>query len=236
MRKVNMPSISAAIGVVTIVAGLWVFALGPGWSGAATARYLHQIHVEEDAFLNYDFQSEDHASDNVDWAVSLIFWNNSSIDSIKEDLHFWFPSSGDPMHAYLNNGAGWNWDTDSGIKEHYCTVVGDNVHFRIYGPPADHLYNRRWGFYNIATDHIDHNECNYIDKWSGESEKAEGIIARVFGEYMGEQTVKRDWAYLENLQLPEQEGDHHWENDGFATKLRMPGIDMRKVEEEGGAT
>ena len=189
--------------------------------------------MEEDAFLNYDFTSQEHSRHHVDWAISLLFWNDSSVDSVKDALDNWFGETGDPMNAYINNGAGWKWDTDKGRKEDKCRPIGDSVHYRIYGPHADRFYNERWGFYNIASVHIDHNECNFIDKWSGESEKAEGIVASAFAIDFGANSVREDRVNFENIQKTEVEGDHHWENDAFATKLKMP---ARKYEGGGGAT
>jgi hypothetical protein len=221
--------------VVTTVAAIASFgllALSPEGHGAE-AHHLVQTHIEEDAFLNYDFTSMDHSSHHVDWAISLLFWNNSSVNGVKDALDDQFHPTGSTMNAYLNNGAGWHWDTDKGRKEVQCIAVGDSVHYRIYGPPSDHFYNERWGFFNIASVHIDHNECNFIDKWSGESEKAEGIVADVFASTYDSSFVKEDWVNFENIQKTEVEGDHHWENDAFGTKLKMP---ARNYEGGGGAS
>lgn len=229
--RVGTPSIRDAIRVVCVLAVLLsaILLLVAGGVKGATAHHLVQIKSDDDAFLNYDFLEEDHSAKKVDWAIDLLFWNNSNVNSVGDALGPWFFWTGSPMHAYFNNGAGWKWDSNKGRKEFLCTAVGDNVHFRIYGPPSDRFYNQRWGFYNIASAHIDHNECAEVpwigvsvDKWSGESEVAESIVARVFRFVFGEDAVREDVLNFENFQKHENEGSHHWENDAFATKLKMP--------------
>ena len=190
----------------------------------ATAHHLVQIHAEEDSFLNYDFESKDHSRHNVDWAIDLLFWNDSSVNTVKTIMSSIFPASGGPMYAYFDNGGGWTWDSDKGAKEQVGSVFGDVTHFRVYGPSAhDHLFNVRWGFYNVASAHIDHNEVNFVDRWSGESEKAEHIIASDWKYLLGRRSVFEDHNNFESFQSDsESTAHHHWENDAYASKLRVP--------------
>ncbi len=222
-RTFKRAKLVLGLGTVGVLGLAWLLSPTSEVRGA-TAHHLVQIHSEEDSFLNYDFESENHSRHNVDWAIDLLFWNDSSVNTVKRILEGPFPSLGGPMYAYFDNGGGWKWDTDKGAKEQLFSNFGDVTHFRIYGPPGhDHFFNVHWGFYNIASAHIDHNEVNVIDKWSGESEKAEHIIDSDWRYLLGRRSVFEDHNNFENFQSEsESTGGHHWENNAYASKLRVP--------------
>lgn len=197
---------------------------------------LSQIQSRDTAFLNYDFTEEDHSRHKVDWPVDLVFWNLSSVARIRRVLQYDFPAEGDAMYGYVNNAHGWRWNSNKGLKTHWLEPFGDAYHFRIYSPPRfaphsddrqparERMFNYRWGFYNIATAHIDHDE-GFFGQWSGNSEKAEKTIARVWGlRTAGNGSVARDWIPMDNFEEPHTEGDHHWRNNGMASKLRVPSL------------
>ena len=187
---------------------------------AATAEHLGILRVGSDEFYNYDYSSEENSKENVDWAIDMLFYNDSSVNKVKKDLETWLPSSGSSAYAYYVTPSEWQWDADKGKKESLCTSIGDNVHYRIYGPSGtDRFYNLRWGFFNIASTHIDHNECNVVDKWSGESEKAEGIVASDARNAFGRRHVKEDAINFHNPEKHYNEGSHHWEGNGYATMV-----------------
>jgi hypothetical protein len=204
-----------------------------GTGRSATATSLKQVPIAEDAFLNYDFLSEDHSRYNVDWPISLLFWNNAHVDSIKETLDLFFLHRGSGMHAYVNNGAGWKWDIDSGRKTNICPVGGSAIHYRIYAPPSDAFYNLQWGFYVIGSVHFDSHECNPLQAvpgpvgdilvpWFGKSEVAEKQVAKMFEWLVGPHAASEDALWFRNFEQARKQGDHRWLNDGYATKLRMP--------------
>lgn len=188
------------------------------WADAATAEHLGILRVGSDEFYNYDYTSEENNAENVDWAIDMLFYNDSSVNKVKKDLGTWFYPSGSTAYAYFVTPKEWQWDGDKGKKESSCTFIGDNVHYRIYGPKGtDRFYNLKWGFYNIASTHIDHNECNVVDKWSGASEKAEGIVASDSRRAFGRRHVKEDAINFHNPEKHYNEGSHHWEGNGYAT-------------------
>lgn len=187
-------------------------------ANAATAEHLGILRIGSDEFFNYDYSSEENSGENVDWAIDMLFYNNSRVNKVKKDLETWFYPAGSTAYAYFVTPEGWQWDGDKGKKESSCTFIGDNVHYRIYGPKgSDRFYNLKWGFYNIASTHIDHNECNAVDKWSGASEKAEAIVASDSRRAFGRRHVKEDAINFHNPEKHYNEGSHHWEGDGYAT-------------------
>lgn len=214
--------------IVLLASAAYLIHVNTGHS--ATAHNLSQIPIAEDAFLNYDFTEEDHSRRKVDWAISLLFWNNASVNGVKNALDPIFGwETGGPMHAYVNNGDGWQWDVDSGRKTARCPSFGEAIHYRIYAPPSDAFYNQNWGYYTIASIHIDNNECNVFGTWFGNSEKAEHKLAKAFEIGFGPASVREDALLFRNFQRKEKEGEHHWENDGHATKLRMPAYEGKII-------
>lgn len=213
-------------------AGALVLAIVAGGASGATACNnekphpctFGQVHAEEDAFLNYDFSEENHSRHKVDWAIDLLFWNKSSVDNVKQILENSFPEQGNPAYSYLNNGFEWLWDEDSGAKTLFWNPLGDAYHFRIYASPyTDRFFNIRWGFYNIASAHIDHDE-GLPWGWSGENEKAENLIAATWLQIVGARSVFHSWIPFQNYEEPHVEPEHHWWNNGKATKLRVPDL------------
>jgi hypothetical protein len=205
--------------------------LGPA-IGAKT-EHLAQIHTKLDAFLNYDFAGENHARDNVDWPITIIFWNGAtSIDKIKELLSVGFDQTGSRAYAYLNNGAGWEWDGDRGRKQALCSFNAESAHYRVYAPSGqDYFFNTAWGYYAIASTHIDHDECggttNGGETWSGLSSRAEGWVDseaehRELAHELPPGSVKRNVLELGNAETERFEGSHHWKNDGKASTIKIP--------------
>lgn len=212
-----------------LAVAIWALALalavGPAFNRAdgASTEKLRQIHIKNDAFLNFDFTEENHAKNKVDWPITVVFWNGAtSIDKVKGILGKRFDKEGSRLRAYLNNGAGWQWDGDRGRKEDQCSI-GDSAHYRIYAPSGqDYFFNSAWGFYAIASTHLDHNECAVVDKWSGLSTKAERFVASEAENILGKKDVHRNVLPFGNAELEHVEGDHHWKNEGDATTIKIP--------------
>lgn len=203
-------------------------------SHCVSDQRLQVIHVKEDAFWNYDFESEDVDRCNVDWPVNLIFHGNAEIDRVKRDMLLYAGYScvsrgdcGKQFHARMSDGVDMSWDADAGIKAGLCG--GDATHLRLYAAGEtdipdghDRMFNLRWGFYILGTSHIDHADCWPVGRWSGRSERAEGNIARAVRPiwHVGSRRapVREDAVNLANRTLPcRQAGPHILCSDGRAT-------------------
>jgi hypothetical protein len=235
--------------LVAIVATAAVVAPTANIAHAATARSgnLRPMYIREDGFLNYDFGSESHRRRNVDWAVSLIFWNNASIEGVKNSgIGPLYDQSGDPEHAFLSEsrGYGWAWDDDKGRKTTKCpgapTQPSTSRHYRIYadnpGLPdpylpadrqADSLYNLDWGYWVFGTIHLDVNECPPSGPAQfGWSETQENQLVRDWRDRTGWPAIN-DWKFFYNYEPFRVEhfdsGDHVWENNGSASAFYVGG-------------
>lgn len=196
---------------------------------AATARQgnLQVIKSKEDAFYNYDFNSRTVSRNNVDWPVTLLFWNNAEIDKVKSAFRVAFPFSGSQKYARLDDGPGdGEWDSDGGRKTILCSnpVQGSNSrHFRIYATSNDdRMYNTTWGFYVFGTTHIDHNECYPPDRYFGYSEDSEKYVTLFARDIYGPSRVNADSLNFGNQEPFRREGNHIWSNDGLATTVKVP--------------
>lgn len=212
------------LGVIVCALALSL-AIAPAFNHAdgASTENLKQVHSKLDAFLNYDFTEEDHSQNKVDWPITVLFWNGAThVDDVKFLFRDRFHARGSPMNSYLNNGAGWQWDSDKGRKENKCSI-GDSAHYRIYAPSGqDYFFNKAWGFYAIASTHFDHNECLGINEWFGLSTKAEARLADEAENILGNRDVRRNALPFGNAEPERIQGDHHWRNEGNATTIKIP--------------
>jgi hypothetical protein len=190
--------------------------LGGSAARSASTSHLTLLYVNEDSFRNYDFLSQTVSASNVDWPVTLLFYNNANVNKAK--IFAW---TGSTMYGRMNDGTGYVWDSDKGSKDSLCPIVGDAHHYRVYAPPTtDRLYNVTWGYWVFATSHIDHNECGF-GSYSGYPDRTEDYVATQFAN-AGYQ-VERNWASFSNPEPYRVEGgDHIWSNDGYATRIRIP--------------
>lgn len=192
---------------------------------AATASSLYDIGIREDHFYNYDFNGEVASAGNVDWAISLVFYNNAEIDKVKNALNPYLPySNNGEKDAVVNDGGGYRYDGDRGRKVSPCPPTGWFQHYRVYADGDDRLYNLDYGYWIIGSTHFDYNDgCSGAQH--GYSETAEDWVAywsglvwpgRVFGDY----------GYLYNYEgyrVETSEGRPHiWENNGYATYVSVP--------------
>ncbi len=108
------------------------------------------INMGEDSFYNWDFHTQPtsfdcpSACDKVDWPVSMLFWDDALINTVKVGLLDAIGGQSGASHsanyARLNDGSGWVWDGDGGIKnDNSCPSVG--YHMRLYADGDDRLYN-----------------------------------------------------------------------------------------------
>jgi len=206
--------------LIAVCLGAIVFATS---AGASTSGPIHTKSIREDSFKNYDFSNMIESRSHADWGIDMIFFGNANINKVKRKLSPVLPASGSPMYARLNNnGSGWTWDRDSGIKSNPCPTPGAYAdHMRLYAPSnTDYFWSSGWGSYVIASTHEDHHEC-WFTRWSGESERAEHQIAQDWlGMYGG--NVQWSTFRMENRMEtgnggPIIQGNHHWRQDGKAT-------------------
>jgi hypothetical protein len=220
-----------ALGVALILIGLscaMVFTpRGEGWK----TDHLHQIPRKNGEFLNYDFESKNRSAENVDWAVSLLFHNAATTRRIIYDLrnHRYLKSSGSPIYGFVTDGSAypgtgkrWHWRGNRGVKDEFCSVIGDNLHMRTYAPnnSLGSIVSERWGFAVIGTVHYDHNECG-LGSWTGMSEEAEREIVRMTRSIYGFSAVRQDQFRFWNAEGEHDEEDHHWEGNGQASAIRV---------------
>lgn len=194
-------------------------------ANAATAGQMGPIAMSYgDVIYNYDFTTTTNASwKTVDWATSLLFYNNASVNSVKSIAqsrgygYFGGPMYGYMIDAYGSNAQGATYDSDRGVKTGPPLCLNNTRHSRIYAPPnTDTMYNPAFGFFVFATTHYDHHEgCNaYFD----DSEGTEQNLATKFAD--AGKAVYRSYGYFYNAEN-QNEGNHHWNNDGYATYIRM---------------
>ena len=191
-------------------------------ASASSTNNLVVLLINEDRFYNYDFNSSnDLTPSNVDWGISLVFWNNAEVDKIKNTLNSPYNAVGGAKYGRVNDGGGGITDSDSGRKTIKCPVYGQHAkHYRLYAPSStDRLYNTGWGYYVLASTHMDHEECS-TDKYFGDAERTEDDVAYQARRH-GWQTLQ-DYANFYNYEPVRQQGDHGWNSDGRATYIRVP--------------
>jgi hypothetical protein len=198
---------------------------------AASTDDVWALQIASDTFMNYDFEERISSKWGVDWAVALMFWNNATINRVKGILGNEYDQEGGPMNGllaesydYYQNPA-WHWDSDSGRKTTAapgCPGQPDDArHYRIYADQDDQLYNMYWGYWVFGTDHYDIEECPGGDPaWHGYSENAEGWITWRWS--VNGYGATNDWAWFYNPEPFRVEGNHIWENDGYASALYVP--------------
>lgn len=181
---------------------------------AYSTSNLNILSIREDSFYNYDFASETASNTNVDWPVTMLFYNNANVNKVK---NIFFIGFGWLKYGRLNDGAGWVWDSDGGTKGSSSWYSDRWLHMRVYADSDDRMYNLDWGYYVLGTTHYDQYPS---ETWSGYSETAEeefASIARSKGY-----AVYEDWGNFYNNEPYRVEGDHIWSNSGYTTAVNVP--------------
>ena len=201
----------------------------PAPSQASTAANGITIMLfGNDRWYNYDFNSTGAQSNNVDWPVTLLFTGNATINKTKSKMDSWTTyDSGSPESKHLklsdNVDSAWGWDADGGKKTIACPGPGSQArHYRVYSTSnggQERLYNGTLGYYVVATTHSDFNECPPIGKYHADSEAVEMNIANQTDDNTA---VNRDRWGLHNTEPWRVEGNHRWDNNGWATTINIP--------------
>lgn len=224
MRRSARTTAASIAGAAALLAGTFT---GAAPADAATAGQMQGLSMGYgDIIYNYDFTTSSNASyRTVDWATSMLYYNNANVNSVKriqqQDFNYYThggPEYGYQVDAYGSNAQGGGYDTDTGTKTDTPSCFGSTRHTRTYAPSAtDTMYNPGFGYFVYATTHIDHHElCN--DSY-GDSENTERNLANLFASKGI--TTYYDYGYFYNREYRD-EGNHHWNNDGYATYVRMP--------------
>jgi len=113
------------VGAVFFIAALVVATTGARPTSAASTAEVYVLEIAEDRFFNYDFQERISSKWGVDWAVSLLFWNNASIQNVKTILNNEYDQAGGPMQGLFAETQGqynpnYQWDSDGGRKTTLC--------------------------------------------------------------------------------------------------------------------
>jgi hypothetical protein len=203
---------------------------------AASTQEVYVLEIAEDRFFNYDFEERISSKWGVDWAVSLLFWNNATIRRVKQILANEYDRVGGDMHGLFAETIGpyqnpnYQWDTDAGRKTTLCPGGAGQPdwarHYRIYADELgeggdDRLYNMYWGYWVFGADHYDFEECpgGAISTF-GYSENAEDWITWRWRENGFGATD--DWSSFYNYEPYRVEGNHIWDNNGLASALYVP--------------
>jgi|Deesub1362B_J571_1020462.scaffolds.fasta_scaffold02069_4 hypothetical protein len=186
-----------------------------GW----TTSNLQIYYQNSDRFYNYDFTSPSVSSDNVDFTVNLVFWNNAEVDKVK--ILFYGYDVANSMYMILKDEPLWVWDSDRGSAG--CVTGNKRKHMRLYADSDDRMYDIDWGYYVIATSHYDY-PCVFHE-WSGYSEQAEEEIAQDARDNGVSDMVEEDKKYMYNYEPARNEtsgGETHvWYNNGWATFIKI---------------
>jgi hypothetical protein len=194
---------------------------GAGPASAKTSRgQCYYFQFDNVLFHNYDYVGESAYCNAVDWATSVVFYNQADIDYVKSilgDLGY-EDNSTNSMHMPTKDvSTGVVWDSDAGKKEIACPAVGlEARHYRIYAPPAtDYMYTLNWGYFVVGSTHWDANECPSIGTRHYDSEEVEQHIVQTMDG-------AGYWVYPElydfqNWEPYRVEGNSEWNNSGYAS-------------------
>ena len=230
-RRASWIAIAAAL-------ALLVFVALSGSSRAHSTTNLTLLSKERTSFENWDFESRNVSSGNVDWPFTLLFYNSTQT-KVNDQLNGDYPNGGDPEHArmyetYFNNNQ-YFWDENSGRKNSLAGCVAtDAAHYRVYARPGiGYLYNTSWGTFTVATTHRDHWECVITGgTWYGFSNDAENNVAasaRKVGLSVAADSHKwHNPEYCPTRTDPYSmhgacvlQGDGYLQSDGYATAIYL---------------
>jgi hypothetical protein len=178
-----------------------------------------------DYMYNYDFESVDLRRDNVDWAMSIIAYNNASINKFKSKMdtfnYGW--TSTDSKHALMHDNGDtppgyFEWDGDRGKKIIECPAFGSTPHYRVYADTNDYLYQTGRGSFVVASTHRDRDECGGGNKSFYDSETVEGGITHNLSSLY---PAYHDRYFWNNYEPYRAQGTHIWDNNGYGSYVDM---------------
>jgi hypothetical protein len=199
---------------------------------------------EGDWVWNWDYNSQNEYRSNVDWAMRFIFKGNAEIDYIKDRLDgkHWDPS----IHPNLGS-MGWSkyskfydggsqtdgeWDSDRGIKDdRNCNWNWG--HMRFYASSSeDRNYNQTYGYYVVATNHVD---SEYVilctNYYKSLEEHEDDWIWRIQQNLTASSGSDYNWVvYTDAINwengvygtIDIGNGNHTYQSDGLGAKVHIP--------------
>jgi hypothetical protein len=219
----------------------WSALADPQGAQAQNTSTLYWLNAtENDGFYNFDFKSQNASSNNVDWPMRFLFFNNAEIDKVKDAL--------DGCHSpYIpaqtcNNGGGENaafndnlilqWDSDGGKKQTNTCSSSGAQHMRFYANPVDvypydRNYNTAWGYYIFAAVHKDYEggsggSCTTYYSAEGE----EGWWVQRMLDYLpgwSQQSNSYYWYNYDGGHWDLYGGNYHWtQSNGYASYVSVP--------------
>lgn len=190
-------------------------------ANAWNTENLYNITFDgESSFTNYDFESEDASSDNVDWATAVIFWGpDAEVDNAKGLLWSYVGST---MKLHYDDGETVDFDSDKGRKTDPTDM--DGWHTRIYAPSdTDRFECGVLGYYVVATAHRDWLIHWFWPQYGYTSDAADHVMDKA-EDTVGSNNVDDQFAYLYNYESFRIEGSptqHVWEHDGWSRGVYM---------------
>jgi hypothetical protein len=212
--------------VPIVVLALVVMLALPSIASAWTASGFTTVAVREDGFYNYDCESTTASSNNVDWPVTFVFHGNATVAKVDAALSSRLPIWGIDEFMNLNDGAGSQWVSNTGVKS---VSLSRALHLRLYAPGGQSFTNKTWGKYVIGTCHVDINELS-SSPTSGYSEDAAAEIAEMCRSIWGKRNVAANSYAMGNAESLRTEArtksngdiEHHvWQSDGYATMVKV---------------
>ncbi len=199
----------------------------PNWEAS---NYAVVALAGNDQFTNYDHNTTNLGNDggwnNVDWPVTMFFYNNAHVQQIKSAMlargQPWNQNAG-TMHLLQKDDAYLAWDNDNGVKSNGTGCETAAYHLRVYARyPQDRNWNPVDGYYVLGTTHKDfHDGCSSLLREFGWSELAENAFAGFMGEHG--RPYQDDAIVFSNFEANGDEfaeGErHYWMNDGNATAV-----------------
>lgn len=212
------------LALIGLAAALLVTGAAPAdLATGATTTKLAWVKIGKGRFRNYDFLSKTESAKNVDWGVDFIYANNASVSKVRSAMINFFPGWGSTMYARVSNDGGntYSWVGSGGIKNGFGTCLyGNAYHQRLYAPGGNSFgYDPGWGYFVVATSHIDNNEC--WGGWSGRSEKAERHFW-MFAKWLFNQNAWYSFIDMKNYEPSRVVNGHWWESDGKASLAFYP--------------
>jgi hypothetical protein len=233
MTRSKKTRLAAAAAVALLVAGAAALGVSQRADAVTANESAYTImYIREDGFRNWDFHCNGTGCitrTNVDWPMVLLFYNNAEINKVKDNIleprYDQGSTCASAQYARLNDGAGFNWDGDSGKKTTCCPGAGwpfpstaDHIRFYAAGRAVhDRMYNTSWGYWIIASAHQDHNEpqCTTAASWFGYTETAEGNLYNYWTGNLG-RPGWRNQQFWYNAQNNDQ-GNHYVRSNGYAS-------------------
>lgn len=194
---------------------------GPAAQAASTPNTLTYMTHNDSGVVNYDFETTNISNNNVDWPITLVFFNGASVNNIKDALENYYDwESPDKKHTGVTYLGLNHWDEDGGKKTTFCPLANQTAnHFRIYGGNSDTIYSQDIGYWVAASTHRDTAEC-----------PPPAVSAKFFGTETTEEHIGGLWASAQyavyddlvswnNPEPKRVEGNHTWESNGLVTYI-----------------